>query len=342
LLRVGPHSAGAVPGPVCYGAGGSEVTVTDANLVLGRLNPAYFLGGRLTLDLDLARRQIRSLGAWLGLGEAETAEAILDVANENMANALRVLSIDRGLDPRDFALVAFGGAGPLQAASIARMMGMSRVVVPPYPGLCSAIGTLLADLQVNRVLSTNHRSDSVTAAALEEGFARLAAAALEELRQEGYRGEPSIERSVSMRYWGQNYEHDVAVPDGPIDDAVLGDLLRAFDRRHEQFYGYSIGGEVIELIRFNLTVTGPVPKPTLTLRLPAGPDVTPHAERAIYFRGDGFVTTPVYRRDALPAHAHLAGPALVEDVDSTILIHPSQQMTVDAAGLVNIAVPRES
>src|SRR5262249_39056854 len=169
-----------------YGRGGTEATVTDANLVLGRLNPDYFLGGRLKLSVHLARAKVGKLGTRLGLPEAEAAQAIVDIADENMANALRVLSINRGLDPREFALIAFGGAGPLHGASIAHGLGMKQVVIPIYPGLCSAFGALLADLQVNRVLSTNFRSDSVTPAVLEERFARLSAAALEELRQEGY------------------------------------------------------------------------------------------------------------------------------------------------------------
>jgi N-methylhydantoinase A len=340
LLRVGPHSAGADPGPVCYGKGGTAVTVTDANLVLGRLNPAYFLGGQLALDVDLARAKVRELGATLGLGEAEAAQAVLDIADENMANALRVLSINRGLDPREFALVAFGGAGPLHATGIARIMQMERVLIPIYPGLCSAFGTLLADLQVNRVVSTNVRSEKVAASTVEQGFGRLVAGALEELRQEGYRGEPHVERSISMRYWGQNYEHDVKLPDGPINDAVLNDAFREFHRLHEEFYGYSISGEVIELIRFNVTAFGPLPKPSLTVTLPAAAAHAPYDERPVYFPQRGFAPTPIYRRDQLAAGARLSGPAVVEAVDSTMLVHPGQELSVEETGLVRIHVPR--
>jgi N-methylhydantoinase A len=342
LLRVGPRSAGAEPGPACYGRGGTEATVTDANLVLGRLNPAYFLGGRLALNVELARASVGELGSRLGLGEAEAAQAIVDIADENMANALRVLSINRGLDPRDFTLIAFGGAGPLHGASIARALGMKQVVIPIYPGLCSAFGTLLADLQVNRVLSTNFRSDAVTPAMLEERFARLAEAALEELRQEGYTGQPDVERSISMRYWGQNYEHDVKVPAGPIDEAALKGILAEFNRVHEQFYGYSISGEVIELIRFNVTAYGHVARPSLTVPLAGGPKgvdrAAPSGQRAVYFAGHGFVETPVYGRDALPAGCLLDGPAVVESVDSTVLVHPGQELSLAESGILRIAL----
>jgi N-methylhydantoinase A len=316
------------------------VTVTDANLILGRLNPAYFLGGQIALDVDLAREQVHKLGRRLGLGAREAAQAIIDIANENMANALRVLSINRGLDPREFALVAFGGAGPLHGASIARMIGMERVLVPPYPGLCSAFGTLLADLQVNRVLSTNVRSDRVTAATVEQRFGGLVATALEELRQEGYRGEPRVERSISTRYWGQNYEHDVKIPDGPIDDAVLQDAFRAFNRIHEEFYGYSIQGEIIELIRFNVTAFGPMPKPALVAALPADHPWSPSDQRPVYFQDRGTVQMPIYRREELPAGTRLDGPVIVEEVDSTILAHPGQHLIVEESGIISIHVPR--
>jgi N-methylhydantoinase A len=338
LLRVGPQSAGADPGPVCYGHGGTEVTVTDANLVLGRLNPTYFLGGRLPLHVEPARERLRALGERLGLDELRAAQAVIDIANENMANALRVLSIDRGLDPRGFALVAFGGAGPLHAADIARAMGMRRAIIPIFPGLCSALGTLLSDLQVNRVLSTNFRSNNLDFTVVAERFESLVAAAAAELRLEGYTGEPRVERSISMRYWGQNYEHDVVLPAGPIDSAMLADAQAAFARLHERFYGYSISDEVIELIRFNVTLTGPRPKPAIAVKLPTAPANPQPAElRPVYF-SRGFVEAPIYRREALSAGIELSGPAIVEDMDSTILVHPGQWLAVEPSGIISICL----
>ena len=256
LLRVGPQSAGADPGPVCYDTGGEEVTVTDANLVLGRLNPEYFLGGTIQLSVPKAELKLDALGERLGLGRLETAQAVVDIANENMANAIRVLSIDRGLDPREYALVAFGGAGPLHAADIAAKMGMKKVIVPVYPGLTSAFGALMAEPKITQVWSKHFRSDAIDARTVGEHFDDMVDVALGQLRREGYAGEPEIERSISMRYWGQNYEQDVPMLSGPVTPELLEQTLEAFHRLHEQFYGYSITGEVIELIRFNVTVSG--------------------------------------------------------------------------------------
>ncbi|MDQ3227601.1 MAG: hydantoinase/oxoprolinase family protein, partial [Chloroflexota bacterium] len=265
LLRVGPQSAGADPGPVCYGTGGEEVTVTDANLILGRLNSDYFLGGTIALSMARAEAVLDALGGRLGLGRMETAQAVVDIANENMANAIRVLSIDRGLDPREYTLVAFGGAGPLHAADIAAKMGMTRVIVPVYPGLTSAFGALIAEPKISQVWSKHFRSDAIDARTVGEHFAEMVAAAIAQLRREGYEGEPEIERSISMRYWGQNYEQDVLMAAGEVTPELLEQTLDAFHRLHEQFYGYSIAHEIIELIRFNVTVSGH----TGTVTLPA-------------------------------------------------------------------------
>jgi N-methylhydantoinase A len=337
LLRVGPQSAGAEPGPACYGLGGREATVTDANLVLGRLNPEYFLGGRLRLDRAAADGAVSAVGQRLGLDAVGAAQAIVDVANENMVNAIRVLSIDRGLDPRDFALVAFGGAGPLHAAALAKTMHMRRVVVPLHPGLCSAFGALIADLQVNKVHSTHFRSDGVDAATVHAHFSRLVEEAGAELRQEGFHGRPEIGRSISLRYAGQNYEQDIEVDVDTITEGALRDVFRAFERRHEQFYGYSISGEVIELIRFNVTAVGRTPKPSLA-RLERRGRPVPEDHRPVCFVEAGFVRTPIYRRDALPAGGAIEGPAVVEEIDSTLLVHPGQSLEVDDYGIITLVL----
>jgi N-methylhydantoinase A len=337
FLRVGPHSAGAEPGPACYGAGAPDATVTDANLVLGRLNADYFLGGKMRLDPAAAQRAIRAVGDRLGMDAPRAAQAIIDVTNENMANAIRVLSIDRGLDPRDFALVAFGGAGPLHAGPLARRMGMASVVVPLHPGLCSAFGALIADLQVNKVQSKNFQSDTVGAATIQAHFARLVEEAVAELRQEGFHGTAEVERTISMRYAGQNYEQDIRVEPELITDAVLHEVFAAFERRHEQFYGYSISGEIIELIRFNVTAVGRTPKPELP-RLPRREPAVPVAVRPVYFPDTGFAPTPVYRRESLAPGQQLVGPAVVEEVDSTLLMHPGDVLAVDAVGIIRLTL----
>src|SRR5215204_1082658 len=338
LLRVGPQSAGADPGPVCYDSGGEEITVTDANLALGRLNPDYFLGGAIPLSPAKADAKLDELGGRIGFDRLETARAVVDIANENMVNAIRVLSIDRGLDPREYALVAFGGAGPLHAADIAAKMGMSRVIVPVYPGLTSAFGALIAEPKITQVWSKHFRSDAIDAETVGEHFEAMTAASLDQLRREGYMGEPDVERSISMRYWGQNYEQDVPMAAGPVTPELLERTLEAFHRLHEQFYGYAITGEVIELIRFNVTVSGHTDAVTLPAMASNGhrPGGQPVGKRNVVFDQMGATETPIYRRDDLPAGFATIGPLIVEEISSTTVVHPGQRLEVGAAGVMTI------
>ena len=337
FLRVGPESAGADPGPACYDLGGTDPTVTDANLVLGRLDPDYFLGGKMQLNLSKAQAVVSALGDKLGLDPAAAAQAVIDVADENMANAIRVISVERGLDPREFALVSFGGAGPLHTGGIAEKIGMNRIVVPLYPGLCSAFGTFIADFQVDKILSQHFRSITVKALTVETLFSRMLKSALQELREEGFRGKPAILRSISMRYAGQNYEHNVMVPAGSITLLRLESLFERFHQLHQQFYGYSISREVIELIRFSVSVVGASKVPRIKEikkgRLPA-----PRQKRAVYFKNKGYVPCPVYNRGALPAGSKLSGPAVIEETDSTVLLHPGNTLKVNNRGVFIITV----
>ncbi len=338
LLRVGPQSAGAFPGPVCYDTGGENVTVTDAHLALGRLNAQYFLGGKIQLNMPKAELKLDELGERFAMSRFEIAQAVLDIANENMANAIRVLSIDRGLDPREYALVAFGGAGPLHAADIATKMGMKQVIVPVYPGLTSAFGALIAEPKITQVWSKHFRSDAIDAKTVGEHFDRMVEAALDQLQREGYNGEPIIERAISMRYWGQNYEQDVPMEAGDVTPDLLERTLRAFNKVHEQVYGYSITGEVIELIRFNVTVSGKAAGVTLP-SMPSngsGPAGQPSGSREVYFHGHGLTDTPIYRREELPAGFSADGPMIVEEVSSTTVVHPGQTMRVHPSGVMTI------
>lgn len=340
LLRVGPQSAGAFPGPVCYDTGGENVTVTDANLALGRLNSEYFLGGTIQLNMPKAEAKLDELGARFGMGRLEIAQAVIDIANENMANAIRVLSIDRGLDPREYALVAFGGAGPLHGTDIAAKMGMNQVVIPVYPGLTSAFGALIAEPKITQVWSKHFRSDAIDAKTVGEHFKTMVDVSLDQLRREGFTGEPEIERSISMRYWGQNYEQDVPMEAGEVTPELLERTLRAFDKVHEQVYGYSITGEVIELIRFNVTVsghTGSVSLPAMSSNghRPAG---KPVGSRSVHFQGHGLTDTPIYRREELPSGFEANGPMIVEEVSSTTVVHPGQTLGVNSAGVMTISL----
>jgi N-methylhydantoinase A len=336
LLRVGPQSAGAEPGPVCYYTGGEEVTVTDANLVLGRLNPDYFLGGKIVLNVAKADEAVAKLGERLGLDRYAAAQAVLDLANENMANAIRVLSIDRGLDPREFALVAFGGAGPLHACDIAAKMGMMQVAVPIYPGLTSAFGALIAAPKVNKVWSKHFRSDSTDAATVDEHLKDLVATVIADLRAEGYTGAAQVMRSISMRYWGQNYEQDVPMPDGDVTADLLQQTLSAFHRLHEQFYGYVIGGETIELIRFNVEATSDAVPPSLPALPKNDRSGVRQTTRPVFFQGHGLIDCPIVQRQDLPAGFQAEGPMVIEEVVSTTLVHPGQLVAVDEVGVIRI------
>jgi 5-oxoprolinase (ATP-hydrolysing) len=340
LLKVGPRSAGAEPGPVCYGGGGTEPTVTDANLILGRLDAGYFLGGEMPLDTARAATEIRGLGDRLGLSLEDTAQAIVEIANENMANAIRVLTIERGLDPRDFALVAFGGAGPLHAGEVAASLGISEVIIPPHPGLASAFGTLLADRRVDRRWTQLFRSTDADCGAIQAKLDELASTAVSEIRQQGYSGTPVVHRSISMRYSGQNSELDVPVPTEPVTSDVLARICETFHERHEAAFGYRIPGEVIELVHFNISAIGPLSPPQLALRAD-GTTPAPHATRSVYFKGRGYLPTPIYLQRTLPAGAIVHGPAVIEEEDSTTLVHPGHRVAMRTDGVMVMTLPVE-
>ena len=327
FLRVGPESARARPGPACYGHGGMRPTVTDANLVLGRLDPGYFLGGRMTLRRELAEEALAGLASKAGMSVMDMASAIVEIANENMASAIKMVSLERGYDPRRFALFAFGGAGPLHAAAVARALRIPQVLVPMFPGNASALGMLLADLRVDKVWTKAFRSSRVDANLVAEQFAAIRASAEEELRTEGFTGEPNVAYAISMRYAGQNYEHHVPVSERAIDDAALRNAFATFERIHAERYGYAIAGEEIELVAFHVTVSGQ--RETPQLRAATGPvlDETPPM-RAVHFRNQGDVPSSVYRRYDLPAGARLTGPCLIEEPGSTTLVEPGMTATV--------------
>src|SRR2546425_54914 len=297
FLRVGPRSAGAQPGPICYGRGGTEPTVTDANLLLGRLDPEYFLNGRMRLDPSSVTEAMEALGEPLGLGALELAASIVEIANENMASAINMDSLERGHDPRRFALLAFGGAGPLHAASVARLLGIPRVIVPQHPGVFSALGLLLANIRVDKVWTQAFRSNDVDAALVNRQFDRITERALAELRQEGFAGEPEIRRAINMRYFGQNYEHEVEIEAGELDEAALERAFRHFDGLHAERYGYLIEGEVIELVSFKVTVVGR--RRALGLARARETTERERSSREVYVRGHGFVDAAVVHRSAL-------------------------------------------
>ena len=340
LLKVGPMSAGAVPGPAAYGRGGERPTVTDANVVLGRLNPRALLGGRMPMFPDRARAVIEAtLCGPLGRDVVAAAAGIVEIVNVNMMGAVRVISVEQGEDPRDFALVPFGGAGPLHAADIARNMGMRRVLVPPRPGILSAIGLIHADVRGDFSLTRLVRAEAVHLDALNAGLTDLAARGRAWLAAEGLAGEPSrTEWLAELRYFGQNFELGVPFADGRLDVASLAGVIAAFHRRHKEFYGYDMPGHPIELVTMRLSVVvDRVPPPAEARAADAAPG-KPLETRPVWFPETGFTDTPVYERSALVPGMALVGPMIVEQMDATTVVPPGATVRVDAHGYLDIAV----
>ena len=334
LLRVGPHSVGAKPGPACYGTGGTEPTVTDANVVLGRLNPDYLLGGALKINAERSRSVIEEVIAGKkGFDVHEAASAILDVSNTNIAQAIRYVSVERGLDPAEFVLVAFGGAGPLQAAAVARDLGMA-VLVPESPGVLCAMGVLTKDNQIDFSRTRILRDWSADMAnEIEVLYANLEERAVTTFRQGGLSIETLlIERSVDARYVGQNFEIPIPVPSAPLDNGILQTLKATFHETHMRLYGYHQPDKVVELVTFRIKASLPVAKPDLKSFAVAArrAEPQPTARRNVFFQGEGgFVDCPIYERQDLAAGDRIAGPAVIEQMDTTTVIPPDFGTEVD-------------
>ena len=330
-LRVGPQSAGAEPGPAAYGKGGEEPTVTDANVVLGHLPPSL-LGGEMTLDAAAARAAVQKIADAMGLASAEeAAEGIIAIVNENMAGALRLVSVQRGHDPRDFALVAYGGAGPLHANAVAKLMGSFPVIVPPAPGLLCAIGDLVADFRdefaQTHIRLIGQASGDEVAGILDGLGARAQAWLTDEGIEESAR---RISYVADMRYHRQGYEIPVAVDPGEVRADGLADLEERFNGLHEQLYGFRMPGTASEIVNLRAVGFGAVPLPELRSGTASGPDASGAVvdEHDVVFDGER-VRTKIYDRALLEPGATIAGPAIVTEFDSTTVVLPEHQATVD-------------
>jgi N-methylhydantoinase A len=325
-LRNGPQSAGANPGPACYGNGNRQATNTDANVVLGRLG-SNLAGGKIMLDPALAAGAVDDVAKSFGLTRQSAADAIIRVANANMSDAVRLISISRGYDPRDFALVAFGGAGALHGFAIARELSIPAVIVPPNPGVTSALGCLLVDVQHDFSESYLAGIAEADPAAIEAAFARLEKEALDRLAHEGVAAsEIVLQRTIDMMYQGQWRSLAIAAP-SPI--RAMTDLVEAFHRSHQREYNYRRDDAPVSLFRLNLKAVGVVPKAELAIHEATGVTPRPVSRRPVWFEADSSIETPVYERTDLPAGLKLAGPAVVEQVDSTVLIPPGTTAEVD-------------
>ena len=333
-LHVGPHSAGADPGPAAYGRGGTEPTVADANIVLGRLHPHRFLGGAMKVDIEAARSAVRERVAEpLGMSMEAAAAGIIRIANANMERAVRVSSAEKGYDPRDIVLLAFGGAGPLHAAALARAARIPTVLVPPQPGVFSAVGLVMADIRHDFVRSQILRGSEITADRLDALFARLDEEAEAALERDAVPGDRRrLRRSADIRYSGQAYEVHVPVPGGTLDESAVNGVVQSFHDLHRQLYAHDNPGRPVEFVSGRVAAIGLMDAPALP-EIETRADGVPMEHRRVYFdETRDYVDTAIYDRDALGPRSVLNGPAIVEQMDTTTVVHPGQRATVDTYG----------
>nr|WP_218680523.1 hydantoinase/oxoprolinase family protein [Rhodococcus qingshengii] len=343
-LRVGPQSAGADPGPLCYGKGGSEPTITDAHVLLGRI-PPHLLGGEIPLDTELARKGLEELATQLSLGFEECAVGVLEVSAWNQANALRQITVKRGLDVRDFTLVTFGGSGSLLACRLVDILGLKDVLVPLNPGNVSAFGLLTVDVRNDYVQTHVSRHDRLKAEDLQSQFDALAGEAEIALAEEGFdETQRKYSRTADLRYLGQAFEVRVPVAEGTVTTQIMDDAAEAFHQAHRELYGYDFRGDPsqhVEWVNLRVSGIGPIKRPTLK-EIPAGTgaDTARTGSRQSYF--DSWVETATYDRTLLGAGDVIEGPAVIEEFSSTVPIHPGFSARIDTFGNIRISKSSDS
>jgi len=331
MLRVGPQSAGSLPGPACYGRGGREPTVTDANVVAGRLNPHYFLGGRMALDADAAVAAIGRLAKSLKMPIDQTALAIIQIANNNMLGALRAVLLQRGFDPRDFTLVAAGGAGPVHTCDLMRLASIPSSLVPNSPGQFSAFGFIVTDARVDK-----HRTAPQTSRAFDGNRAtqvmkELVDSAILELKAQGYTDNIEIYRSIEARYLGQNHELEVSFPADEFTEETVSDLWRRFHEEHKARFGFNIPGETIETVTLKVVAVSLLKKPDVTTLPVQVGTPEPGGTRRVLFEG-ARLEVPIYNRESFGQGCRISGPAVIEEEASATVLCSGQHLTVDPFG----------
>jgi N-methylhydantoinase A len=331
-LHVGPQSAGARPGPVCYQLGGEEPTVTDANLVLGRLDPQYYLGGEMSLDVEAAKQAItEKIAQPLHLSLEEAAEGIIKVINASMVRGIRKVSVEKGYDTREFSMICFGGGGPLHSFELAEEMKIPTVVVPISPGVNSALGLLIADFRYDYSQTFLKKTQDIRLDSLNQGFKALEAKAIEQMLEEKIpREDRVILRSIEMRYSGQGYELEVPAPNGTLTQRDLKRINGAFHQIHRQLYGYASPQEVTEFVYLRIAALGKIPKPRFK-KEKEGDRKQGRAlkgKRRVFVQGK-FVSIPIYERSLLRPGDRIQGPAIIEQMDSTTFLSYRQRAQVD-------------
>jgi N-methylhydantoinase A len=334
MLRVGPQSAGALPGPACYGRGGDQPTITDAYVLLGLVEPAEFLGGKMPLQRELAEQAIGRLAQQVEMDPVTCAYGMITILDHSMTAALRVVSVERGHDPRDFALMAFGGAGALHLGALARELGIRRGLVPRYPSLFSAWGILAADLRHAYTQTVNRDAGDVSAAELNTITGQLRSQGEAQLIADGVAPEAmTFVVSMDMRYAGQEHNVNVAAP-AHFDAAAREKLVQDFHAAHKQAYTYELPGEPVVITNLRLDAVGIQPTPQLQPWTVEGDAAAAYkGKRPVLLNPEtGFVETAIYDRNRLGAGSQLEGPCIVEEESSTTVVHPGQRLTVDHFG----------
>jgi len=335
-LKVGPRSAGAEPGPMCYPKGGNEPTITDANLVLGRLPPAL-IGGGIALNAARAREGIAALAKRLpgDMTPEQLAEGIIEIANWDQANAIRQMTIQRGIDPRDFALLSFGGSGPAQSAAVMDLIGMKACIVPPDPGNLSAFGLLAVDWRTDHIITKVTHEETVDIHAIAALYESLESDAIATLERDGIvRERIRLTREVDVRYVGQSMEVRVPAPASKVDTAFIAAVIDAFHAAHRKAFGYDYAAQQkVEFVNFCVSGFGAIDRPAIPKLATNKNTPPPSRSRRVYFGGK-VRDTPIYDRSALPPGFHLDGPAVVEEFGSTTVIFPGQRLDVDERGIL--------
>ena len=342
-FRVGPRSAGAIPGPAAYGRGGKQPTVTDANVVLGRLDKDYFLGGEMSLDDTAAQQAITGLATELGLGVPDTADGILTLVTANMANAIRSRTVQKGIDPREFALIAFGGAGPLHAVDVARELGMSEVIIPPYPGITSAVGLLTTDLKYDTIRTEFQVSGEIDLQRLNSDLEEMERELTDQFLNDGLAESAiSFRRSGDLRYVGQGYELRITFSDVSLDDDSLQEIFNQFHIQHRAEYGHDFPDSAIEIVNARVTGIGQMPKISQPEDINSGTQESALMKSGgSMFRVDNRLEefeTMFYQREKLPLEHSIAGPAIIIQQDSTTVVPPNNQFVSDTAGNMIISI----
>lgn len=345
-LKVGPHSAGADPGPLCYARGGCDVTITDAHVVLGRI-PPHLLGGEIPLDVEAARAGVEALADRLGLSPEACATGVLEISAWNQANALRQVTVKRGLDVRDFTLTTFGGSGSLLLCRLMDVLDIATVLVPPDPGNVSAFGLLTVDVKNDYVQTHVRLAEQLAAADVARVLDELGVRAARALRGEGFEeAEHRFVRTADLRYFGQAFEVRVAVPEGPVGQETLDEVARRFHAEHRALYGYDFAGDPtqqVEWVNLRVSGIGPIRRPEIRRHPvpdpPPGPPVETGRRPVCFEAGDGYVDSPVHQRTDLAPGTVVTGPAVVEEFGSTVPLHPGFTARVDEH--LNLVVTRE-